>query len=48
MLTSCEALKSYNNTTYDTFYETDVARKLLSTDEEWDQFLNEVSQYEFS
>ena len=35
--TSYNALKVFNNTTYDTFYETAVAKNLVSTDEEWDK-----------
>ena len=45
--TSYDALEIYNNTNYDTFYETAVPRKLVSTDEECDKCLNETSQYKF-
>ena len=37
------ALKIYSNATYDTFYETAVARKLVSTDEEWDMFKRSIA-----
>ena len=45
--TSYEYLRTYQNITYATFFETAVARNLITTDDEWERCLEEACQNQF-
>ena len=44
---SIEDIRSFHNIIYLTFYKASIARKLITTDEEWDKYLQEAIQIEF-
>ena len=44
---SFEEIRTFQNVNYPTFYKAAIARKLITTDEEWDKCLQEAIQIEF-
>ena len=44
---SFEDIRTFQNLIYPTFYKVAIARKLITTDEEWDKYLQEAIQIEF-